>query len=630
MARQTKVVQQQALFRRRIFYISAVVGLLFFVLVVRLISLTIFDHGYFEKQADLYRVSKNIIPASRGLLFDRTMNVLAANEIGFAVYADPLQVKDPAGTAAALAPYISVPEDRLSRLLIPKGPRNHYVSLARHLADDAANDLQARIKSLALLGVNIVPDTIRSYPNKTLASQILGFTDRDGNGVEGIESSQDGLLRGRDGHVTGEIDKQGRFIPGTLRDAEKARNGDDLVLTIDRTLQYEADTDLSKTVAEHHAKQGVVVVMDPNTGEILALSNAPGYDPNTPRSNGPVTKAQGLAIAAVHRDTAVADLYEPGSTLKAVTASAVLQTMGESMLSEHVFCSGSVKIGGHIVHCAKDPPTYGHHGDETMAQVMENSCNIGMAHFGHQLGALKLYDFEQLFGFFDRPDSGLPGESRTYLQSPTAFNKATGGTGWPAIKLANVAFGQGISVTPLQLTDAYCAIANGGILMQPHIIKAIRHNGVMTNVQPVVVRRVISEAVARDVRELLRDVVLHGTGQPGQIAGYSVGGKTGSAQVYGPHGYGSGGYVASFIGVVPLNHPRLVILCSVFQPQGEHWGATVAAPVVHDLEKSAMLQMHIPPDEPELLDWAVSQRMKRSGHKHPIATPRLGSDTEEL
>ena len=365
--------------------------------------------------------------------------------------------------------------------------------------------------------------------------------------------------------------------------------------------------------------------MDPTNGEILALSNAPSYNPNAPEHLAKnATDDQKKAFFASRRDSAVSDLYEPGSTLKTITASAVLQDEGLQAEYKHVYCNGAMPVGKHIVHCAPDPPFYGVHGDEDLRGVLKESCNIGMAQFGIGLGADKLYDFEQKFGFLDTPGSGLPGEARTYLLNPTDFNKFTGSTGWSKIQLADISFGQGIAVTPLQLTSAYCAIANGGTLMRPHIVRAVTHRDkqgdktVVTAPEPI--RRVLDPAVAAEVRSLLGTVVHDGTGKPAQIAGFSVGGKTGSAQVAGPHGYEPGHYVASFIGMVPLSSPRLVILCAVFEPQGVHWGAAVAAPVVHNLEKQAAIEMHLLPDDPAAVDWDDHNHSKKHLKQSQVVT----------
>lgn len=603
MARPQTAAQQLSIIKPRARLGLGVIAGLYLLLAGRLVYLQAARHTYFVKEADAYRVSHHIIPAMRGQILDRNGSVLAMDDTNaWAIYADPQEVQDIASTAQTLAPLLGVDVARLQALLTPRLLPNHqpshYASLKRHVPDA----LGRRIQALNLEGIGVTPDTRRIYPDGSLGAQLLGFTDSDGNGIEGLEHSQEALLKGQDGLVVAEVDRKGRFIPGTERPGRVPQNGRDLVLTIDKDLQSVADTEVAKAVQEHHARNGVVVVLDPRTGEILALSNAPGYNPNTPRPVGKLDADAAKALEAQRRDHAVSDLYEPGSTLKTITASAILQEQGLGMMDKYVYCSPTLAVGNHLIHEAADALTR-NLGDQNLRGVLRVSSNVGMAQFGLGLGARRLYEYEQKFGFLDKPDSGLPGEAKSWLQSPQAFNRFTGSVGWSKIQLANISFGQGISVTPLQLATAYAAVANGGTLMWPHIIHAVRDGGKETPVAPKAIRRVVSPEVAAAVRSMLGTVVQSGTGAPAQIAGYTVGGKTGSAQVAGAHGYEEGHFVASFVGMYPLSHPRLVILAAVFEPQGIHWGATDAAPVVHNIAKAAMLEMHIPPDDPEAVDW---------------------------
>jgi cell division protein FtsI/penicillin-binding protein 2 len=589
----------------------------YFALACRLVYLQAIRHAYFQKQVDLYRVSKSVLPAQRGLILDRNGDSLAGNIPAAAVYADPQEVSDPAAAAALLAPLLHEDPAKLQKLLTPRSARVHYVPLKRHLAAPGMTTLPVQIltteiKKTGLAGIYVVGDTSRSYPNGSLAAQVLGFTNADGVGISGLEHSQDAVLRGHDGKVAAEIDKDGRFLPGTTRHRVEAVNGADIITTLDSRLQGVADEELAKAVAAHHAEHGVVVVMDPQTGDILALSQSPSFNPNMPRPIARLSKAAALTAEGRWKVSAASDLYEPGSTLKTITVSAILQEQGLGMMDKQVFCSPTLPIGKHVIHEAADAMT-SNLGYQNLRGILRVSSNVGMAQFGIGLGATRLYDYEQKFGFLDAPGSGLPGEAKSTLLSPAAFNKYTGSVGWSKIQLANISFGQGISLTPLQLTAAYCAIANGGTLMRPHIIRAIRKDEKQTLVNPEPIRRVLDPRVAAAVRSMLGTVVESGTGQPAQIADFTVGGKTGSAQWSGPHGYQEGRFVASFVGMYPLSHPRLVILCAVFQPQGIHWGAVVAAPVVHNIAREAMLQMQIVPDAPGRVDWADHLKAKMEG-----------------
>jgi len=613
-SRESTVTRQQAatnnhlsVIKPRATWLCLCFAILYLLLAGRLVYLQGIRHAYFQKQADAYRVSKSLLPARRGLILDRNGESLASNVPAAAVYADPQEVPDPAAAAALLAPILHDDPAHLQKLLTPRSARVHYVSLKRHFAVPGTTimpvqSLTAAIKKTGLAGIYAVGDSSRSYPDGALAAQALGFTNGDGVGISGLEHSQENLLRGHDGKVVAEIDKDGRFLPGTTRRRAEAENGADIVTTLDSRLQGVADDELAHAVAAHHADHGVVVVLDPQTGEILALSQSPAFNPNAPRPAQRLTRAAALVWATRWKSGAVSDLYEPGSTLKTITASAILQEQGLGMMDKRVYCSPTLSVGKRVIHEAADALTR-NLGEQNLRGILRVSSNVGMAQFGLSLGAPRLYEYEQKFGFLDPPGSGLPGEASSHLSSPDAPDRFTGGVGWPRIKLANIAFGQGISLTPLQLAAAYGAIANGGMLMRPHIIRATRRDGKETLVAPTPVRRVLDPPVAAAVRSMLGTVVQAGTGRPAQIADFSVGGKTGSAQVSGPHGYEEGHFVASFVGLYPLSHPRLVILCAVFQPQGIHWGASVAAPVVHNIAREAMLQMQISPDAPGTLDW---------------------------
>ena len=281
-------------------------------------------------------------------------------------------------------------------------------------------------------------------------------------------------------------------------------------------------------------------------------------------------------------DRPVSDLYEPGSTLKTLTLAAVMDKMGLQMANYRVVCNGTMKIGRYTIHCAKDPPSYGHHGNENMTDVLRNSCNIGAAKYAALLHAQNLYDYEKAFGLFDTPDSGLPGEHISHLVDPSVKR-------WSDIQLANVAFGQGVSLTALQLISIYATIANNGVRVYPHII--------LGQAPPKQPYQVVKPEVAAKMLQMLRAVVMSGTGMPAQVADYTVGGKTGSAQVA-DHGHYGDEYIGSFCGIAPISNPRLVVLCVINKPEGVHWGSVVAAPVVRHILQSTLWMLKVAPDDP--------------------------------
>ena len=560
---------------------------LFVSLALRLIFLQFVQHRYYQAKANLYQVRTAPLIAQRGLFLDRNGARLATNVPARWVSADPRIVKNADDVAGQLAPLLEMDKARLLALLTPNPLRPHvqYVSLKRHVPVE----IGLRISKANLLGINVVADTLRDYPYHSLAANVLGITNSDDQGMAGLELSQNKILRGINGEVTVEVDKRGRFLPGTVHHHQEPVNGKSLRLTLDSALQNITESELARAVTAHGAESGVGVVLDSQTGDILALANVPTFDPNRPRPTGTMTQAQADALANSRRNRAVTDLYEPGSTLKTITASAVLQELGLGEMDHYVYCPPILQIGKYAIHEAPDALTR-NLGSQNLRGILRVSSNVGMAQFGLRLGAQHLFEYERKYGFLDKPGSGLAPEGHSHLRPPD----------WPRIQLANISFGQGVSVTALQLASAYGAIANDGVLMRPHVIAGIQEGDKETPVKPEIIRQVLSPEVARAVRSMLGTVVESGTGIPAQIAGYTVGGKTGSAQIAGKHGYEDGHYVASFVGLYPLAHPRLVILCAIFKPQGIHWGATVAAPVVHNVAQQAMHLLQIPPDAPVL------------------------------
>ena len=603
----------RSLIRQRVWFGFFIFSALFLVLALRLAYVQIVKHDYYVDQAKKVRQHRTIILSQRGIVVDRNGVPLAINVIVGDVAADPLVIKDPAAFAADIAPFLpGQTADAVESQIVAAqarlsgaGHKIRYILLARGVSYEhiqAMQDQLAKEKSaharnarqpVDLSGASVVTRWVRSYPKGTLACHVLGFmTKQNGQdaGEYGIEKSQNSLLAGADGYMVTETDARRHDIPGTEIDHRDVRNGANVQLTIDVNIQRYAEQALSKSVTAHHAQSGSCVVLDPKTGEILALANLPAFNPNNLAKTN-YTQWDNRAIS---------DLYEPGSTLKSVTLSAVLDSEGLDMQNHHVHCSGQMVIGNHIVHCAKDPPTFGVHGDEDMRAVLKNSCNIGAAQFAMHLGQDKLFAYEQAFGFLDRPAVGLPGVQRSHLRSPDEKR-------WSMIQLANVGFGQGISITPIQLAAAYCVFANGGMRVTPHIVVG----------QPVPEpKRIIKPEVAKALLSMLQTVVEEGTGKPAQIEGYDIGGKTGSAQVA-EHGHYGGDYIGSFCGIVPLSDPKLVILCAVNKPQGVHWGAVVAAPVVHDVAQQSMWYMNEVRDAPGKLDYGDRTKLKKNDNSLP-------------
>ena len=545
----------------------------YMILVARLFYIQVVRAPHFKQLAIDMTVRHTPLPARRGTIYDRDMNKIAVTVDAYDISANPNLIKDKTGVAKLIAPILGEDEKVvLEKLSLPKG----FVYLARR----ASADIGDKIKKAKIDGISSTITTMRMYPGAELACHVVGFVNVDGKGMEGLEKVYNKELSGKDGYIVEEYDRKGTPIPGTIKERVEPINGKDLVLTIDSTLQHGLEVDLRKTYEDHKAAGACAVIMNPSTGEVLALANMPDFDPND----------SGNADPASRRNRALTDLYEPGSTLKTLTACAAVESKAVAP-NETWYCHGSTKIGKRTVRCSLHGREFAHgHGVTDMAKMLKYSCNIAAAGIGLRVGKQRLYSFEKAFGLYEKPGSGMSGEVKGWHDS---------WQDWADIRLANIAFGQGIAVTPLQMARAYCAVANGGLLMRPYVVSAIRSgSGIEKSFPPRISRRVISEATSATVSEMLTGVVSDGTGQSAQVDGYRIGGKTGSAQKAVNGRYVAGKIVASFVGFLPITKPRAVILVAVDEPKGSHFGAVVAAPVFQLSAKRAMWRLKIPPDDP--------------------------------
>ena len=404
----------------------------------------------------------------------------------------------------------------------------------------------------------------RSYPYGTVGGQMLGFLGKDGRGLEGLELYYDRELSGEAGWDTRQCDARGRVRPSLEYASKPARSGNCLQLTIDAEYQAIADEELKKAGEKFKAAWGTVIISDPSTGEILGMASYPEFDPNRPEG----FNRQDMTFGAV------AAQFEPGSTFKAVTIALGLET--KIIDTSDIFDGeqGTYAVGGHRIGEAE-----GHkYGSITVSEALAFSSNICLAKIGLALGKVRLYQGARAFGFGARTGIGCPGEASGLLDKPD---------GWPVIKHANISFGQGLSVNALQLVMAYGAIANGGYLLRPRLVKGLAPAGI--SIDPAclsdTLRRVISSLTSAQVTAMLERCVNEGTGQAAQIEGWRVAGKTGTAQKkeQGKNGYASDKYVASFIGFVPAEAPRLLVAVIFDEPQGKFFGGEVAAPVCRNI-----------------------------------------------
>jgi cell division protein FtsI (penicillin-binding protein 3) len=501
-------------------------------------------------------------PASRGTIFDRMGVQLAIGEQATTVYADPRQIRNAQKVAVEAGRALNIDPNRIYPQLLDK--KQSFVYVQRKADPGRAAALQRR----GLAGVDFYPEERRFYPQHTVAAQVLGYAGVDNKGLAGLELGLDHELAGRPGKETIVRDPFGRTIDVVSSTPE--RPGRDVFLTLDHTLQAKVEAVLREKVAQWHALDGTAIVLDPVTSGILAMAVAPGFDANQfPR-----------VPQSAERNRAVTDTYEPGSTFKVVTYAAALSD-GLVRPSSRFSLPPSVRVADRVIDEAEPRPT------ETMSvsEMLARSSNVGTIMLAQLLGSKRLAAWIDRFGFGRPTGIDFPGESPGIVL-PLAH--------WSGSTIGNVPIGQGIAVTPIQMAALYGALANHGVWIQPHLVDHIRGLRVRRPAR----HRVASASVSRALIDMLQGVVSQGTGEEAAVPGYLVAGKTGTAAKPDPSGgYSDTKYVASFVGIVPASSPRLVILVSIDEPQGQIFGGVVAAPAFRDIARFALQYLDVPPDD---------------------------------
>jgi cell division protein FtsI (penicillin-binding protein 3) len=502
-----------------------------------------------------------VLPAGRGTLFDRLGTPLAIGEQATDVIADPMQISDPRHEARIAAKVLGI---RFRPLYLKLADNSRgFVYVQRKAPPRRAAALAKR----QLVGFTFESDERRVYPQGTVAAPVLGYAGLDNTGLAGLELQLNKELSGTPGRATVVRDALGQAV-NTIQE-RPARDGRDVFLTLDNHIQANAEQVLEQTVRQWHAKDASAIVLDPHTGAILAMAQEPGYNANY----YPVATTHGLTV-----DHAVNDVFEPGSVFKVVTVGGAL--------SEHKVTPStaftlpySIHVADRVIHDAELRPTE----RMTVAQILQRSSNVGAITIAERyLGEAGLKRWMARFGFGRRTGIDLPGESPGLLPSY-----------WSGSTIGNVPIGQGVSVTSIQLASVYAAIANGGEWIEPHLVDHVLGDPPARPQR----RRVLAPGVDRELRAMLKGVVSdQGTAARAAIPGYTVAGKTGTAQKPGPHGYIPGAYVATFVGMVPASNPRLVVLVSVDQPQGGIYGGIVAAPAFEQIASFDLQYLEVPPD----------------------------------
>jgi cell division protein FtsI (penicillin-binding protein 3) len=550
---------------RRIRLLLAVFALAFGIAFLRAAWLQGVRASSFGRVAASQHSQDVTIPAARGTIFDRGGVQLAIGEQATTVYADPRLVRDARKEAAIAAQVLRLDPAQVETALSDR--RRGFVYVARKADPARAAKLQRR----HLAGFGFYPEERRFYPQSALAAQVLGYAGVDNHGLAGLELSLDRVLAGRPGRERIVKDASGQVIDTVPSQTE--RDGRDVYLTLDHTIQANAQVVLKQTVARWHAKSATAIVLDPRTGGVLAMAVAPGFDAN----------AYPQTWRVFQRNRAVTDTYEPGSTFKLVTVAGALSERLVTPSTSFVL-PYSIHVADRIIHDAEP------RGTETMtvAQILARSSNVGAITLAERLGQHRLAQWILRFGFGRPTGIDYPGESPGIVVPEK---------NWSGSTIGNVPIGQGIAVTPIQLASAYGAIANRGKWVRPHLVDHVGDG-------PSVVaprRRIVSKGVAAQLLAMLKNVVLDGTGTLAAVPGYQVAGKTGTAAKVDPDGtYSDSRYVASFVGIVPASRPRLVILVSVDEPRGAIWGGVVAAPAFSQIARFDLqyLEGGITPDAP--------------------------------
>jgi cell division protein FtsI (penicillin-binding protein 3) len=501
------------------------------------------------------------IPAGRGTIFDRSGLELALGERATTVYANPMQIANPRRAALAVERTLGVNADKIFPSL---ADRTHGFVYVERQADPTR---AAALQLLKLPGFGFYPEERRNYPQGSVAAQILGFVGTDGTGLSGLEFQFNRVLAGRPGKETVVKDPSGQVI-----DVEGERPevpGRDVYLTLDHSIQANAEEVLRETVRKWSAKSASAIVLDPRTGAILAMAVQPGYDANRFTS----------AAVDLQRNRTVTDTYEPGSTYKLITVAGALSERIVQPTTRFTL-PYSLHVADRVIHDAEQRGTVNY----SVAQILAHSSNIGAIKLAQLLGRTRLSSWITKFGFGRTTGIDFPGESPGIVLPPDKWSGST---------IGNVPIGQGIAVTPVQMAAAYAAIANRGVWSRPHLVDHVA-GGARPSLNR---RRLVSPQIANQLMMMLKDVVAEGTGQYAAMPGYQVAGKTGTAQKPDSHGgYATGRYVASFVGIVPASRPRFVILVTVDEPHGAIWGGTVAAPAFQQIARFDLQYLEVPPD----------------------------------
>ncbi len=561
--------------RKRAVILITIISFCFAVIAVRLIDIMVVDHEKITKRASQQYNRKKTLNSQRGVIWDRRMKEMASNIETDSLYAVPSKIKETRQLSRGLAPLINSTSKKLNMLLLKK-KKKEFLWLARKMDINTVRKVKEFRSKSGYKELGLLSEAKRYYPKGQTAAHILGFTNIDNKGISGLELKYNDLLKGKMKRVSIGMDARGNMLSEGIKETV---SGNNILLTIDEGIQYIVEKELAKAIAKTEAKAAVAIMMDPSTGEILAMANKPTYDPNY----------AGKSMVHARRNRAITDLFEPGSTMKAVLAASAIQNGTVKLDDDFDVSKGYIVVGGKAIHDT--------HKNEiiTFREVIQMSSNVGSVQVGLELGADRYYDSIRKFGFGEKSGIDLPGEVRGILRKTKD---------WSGTSLAALSIGQEIGVTPLQILRAYATIANNGLLMKPYVVSdVISPSGeIVKRVRPEIVRRVVSAKTAGKVTEMLKTVVEEGgTATKAYIKGNLVAGKTGTAQVFDNKAgrYSRSKFISSFVGFVPADDPKIALIVVVYEPKGSSYGGIVAAPVFKNIIEYTFAYLDVPMERDE-------------------------------
>ncbi len=581
--------------RKRIIGVMCFFGIITFIpLIVKLVNVQLIDYGFYQSKAADQQTRDTIIAPKRGVIYDRNMRELAVSATAETVYIAPVELADNKGkdrsadrikTARALSDILELDYDTV--LAKTEKSKSYYQVIKKKIDESKANELRAAIKEQDLDGIHFAEDTKRYYPFGNFASHVIGFCGDENTGLSGIEAMYEDTLKGLPGRIVAAKNARGTSMSFNYEQYHDAENGSNVVLTIDETVQQILEKHLETAVIDGKILQrGAGIVMDVKTGEILALATMGDFDLNAPFTltdadvekidaapEDEKSKLRSNLLNAAWRNKIISDSYEPGSVFKILTVAMGLE---EGVVSPNTSfnCTGVTRVADRNIHCWKE----GGHGVINLSQALEKSCNCALMDIAARLGNQKFYDYVEAFGLLERTGVDLPGEANGYFFGKKAFTDSKN-----RVSLAVASFGQTFKVTPIQIMTAVCAVVNDGKLMKPHIVSEIvdEHNVTIKKYEPEEVRQIISQSTSDFICSSLEKVVSEGTGKNAYVKGYRIGGKTGTSEKIDEYVEGEKEkYIASFLGVAPMDNPQYACLIILDDPSGTYYeGSQLAAPV---------------------------------------------------